>query len=358
MATATAVYPIQVDEAGKMRVPSGMTVIPTGSCWMASTPTRIKIFSPDLKVVFNKRIKQNRRLVYSERGKHFGITKYNDHSPTSFSLLRLDVFSNTGKLLWSIKKPRASSFVLSDKTPRAIGIVGAEGFAKSELDIYTDLGKLDKTLTVTYLLDVRFSPNGECLFVNSADAGLMLYDRTGNLIQNLGTAEKYCMSENSSYVALVNSEGILQFKNGVKINSIPMAFDDSNSVVDMKFDPSLSRLALLCKNSLRIYRLPTLELIWDEKNQQDNRKFTSLACSDNGLLAIGYDVSSEQNGEINHTEGGVSLFDWDGSLLWSKKFSYSNWSRDFPMVRFASDGNAIQIATRNEAYLFSIFQQH
>ncbi len=345
---------VDVTEAARMQNSGDVTAIPTRSGWMAPSPNRITVLTPEQTVVYTRKVKRNQRLIYSECGEYFGILKYNDHSPTTISLLRLEVFDHSGELVWSVKNPQATSFVLSDGSPCAVGIVGAEGLAQSELHSYCGNGEHKRSQVVSHLFGVRFRADGEYLFVNSADSGLAAYDTSGNQIHHYGQANKYCVSEDGRHVALMNSNGISYFKDGVRIKSLAIDFDNVNPVVAMRFDPGLLFLAVLYKNGLNVHRLPTLEFVWEERDKSGTRRLTSLDYSSDGLLAIGYDVPSKQDGRKIHIQGGVALFDQAGTRLWSLELDYSGWTREFPMVCFTGDGKGLQIATADEALLYTI----
>ena len=132
LAVVSVARGVDITEAARMQNSGDVTAIPTRSGWMVTDPNRIAVLTPEQTVVYSRKVKRNQRLVYSERGEYFGILKYNDHSPTTISLLRLEVFDHSGELIWSVKEPQATSFVLSDGLPYAIGIVGAEGMPQSE----------------------------------------------------------------------------------------------------------------------------------------------------------------------------------------------------------------------------------
>jgi WD40 repeat protein len=345
---------VDVTQVSRMQNTGDVAAIPTRSGWMAPSPNRITVLTPEQTVVYTRKVKRNQRLIYSERGEYFGILKYNDHSPTTISLLRLEVFDHSGELIWSVKNPQSTSFVLSDGSPRAAGIVGAEGLAQSDLHLYSGGGEHRRSQVVSHLFGVRFRADGEYLFVNSADSGLAAYDTSGNQIHHFGQANKYCVSEDGRHVALMNSNGISYFKDGVRIKSLAIDFENVNPAVAMRFDPELLFLAVLYKNGLNVHLLPTLEFVWEEKDKSGTRRFTSLDCSSDGLLAVGYDVPSKQDGRKIHTQGGVGLFDQTGNRLWSLELDYSGWTREFPMVCFTRDGKGLQIATADEALLYTI----
>jgi hypothetical protein len=349
-----ASYSADVVEVARTRIPIEMTAVPTRAGWMLSSPKRIKVLTPDQHLLYSRRIKSNQRLLYSEGGEHFGVIKYNDHSPTTFSVLRVEVFDNAGKPLWTIEKPEASSFVLSAHTSRAIGIVGAEGLPRSRLQIYSAAGKQENSLAASFLFGVRFSRDGSRVFVNSADSGLAAYDLSGNLVGRFGSARKFGFSDDGTHVAVSNAGRVVYFRDGVKIKTVASESDNPVPVLRMQFDSDERHMAVLRGNGVSAYRLPTLELVWEERDRTGSRKFTSFDCSVDGLMAVAYDIPSKEGGKIAHTEGGVMLFDSTGKRLWHFELDYSRWAREFPMVCFTRDGKGLQIATAEEAYFFEI----
>jgi hypothetical protein len=266
----------------------------------------------------------------------------------------VEIFDSTGELIWSIKEPDATSFVLSDAVPRAVGVVGAEGLPRSELQLYSTAGELQGNVTVQHLLEIRYSSTGDYLFINSANTGLRAYNISGDLVCDYGLASGFCVSEDGRHVAVTNASGISYFMSGVKIKSLAVDPDGLNSIVDMQFDFELSLLAVLHKDGLSVYRLPAMEFAWEERHRSGSRRFTSLDCSPIGLLAVGYDVPSEQSGRKMHTKGGVTLFDSAGSRLHDLELSYANWTHQFPAVCFTGDGRELRVATADEAVTFTV----
>jgi len=211
-ATPPAVFSLDVTETARMQVPDGALIVPAESGWISHRPKLLIVYEDNLEPVHEKRIKLNERVEISDAGNYYSILKYNDHSPTTFSLLRIDVYSNAGEKVCSVKKPRASSIRLSDVNGSAVGIVGAKGFPSSELDVYDRAGMISHTLHVTHLTGISFEPADGIMFVNSADSGLVAYDMSGAEVHRYGVARNFCISANGEYVAITNSVGISYFK--------------------------------------------------------------------------------------------------------------------------------------------------
>lgn len=347
-------FGIDIKESASMKIAEGVTATPTRAGWMVSSQKRVKVLSHDLKPVVNRRIKGNQRFIHSVHGGCFGILKYNDHSPTTFSLLRISMFDKSGEALWSVDKPEASSVVLSDVSGRAVGIVGAEGLSNSTLDLYSPEGRLENSIPVTHLFELAFDATGEFLYVNSADSGLRVYDSSARLKVDHGYARKFCISDDGGHVVTTNSDKLSYFKDGTRLQTTALDFDESNPVVSMMFDPEGTAVLVLKRRGLSIHRLPTLETVWEHGSEDVDRRYTGLDCSADGRIAIGYDQPKRENGKKTHTQGGVDLLSSDGSLIWNREFHYSRWGREFPMVCFTPDGAGIQIATAEEAFLFRI----
>lgn len=352
--TFSTAVAIDVIESASMKITDGATAIPTEAGWMVSSQKQVRILTHDFDPVVNRQIKGNERFIHSLGGSRYGILRYNDHSPTTFSLLRISVFDNSGNALWSVDKPEASSAVLSDVSGRAVGIEGAEGLSNSTLHLYSPKGRLERSIPVTHLFGLEFSASGEFLFVNSADSGLRAYDSSGEPIANYGSAGKFCISDDCKHVVAANSGKLSYFRDGTRLHTTALAFDESNPIVDMMFDSEASTVLILKRRGLSIHRMPTMEIVREHVSENDDRRYTSLDCSSDGLISIGYDQPRRENGKKIHELGGVELLSSDGSLIWSREFRYSRWGREFPMACFTADSSGIQVATAEEALLFRI----
>ncbi|MFH1893046.1 MAG: hypothetical protein ABIK83_10255 [Candidatus Zixiibacteriota bacterium] len=353
-ATPPAVFSLDITETARMQVPDGAAIVPSESGWISHRPKLVTVYEDNLEPAHEKSTKLNERVEISDAGSYYSILKYNDNSPTTFSLLRVDVYNNAGERVYSVDKPRASSIRLSDADGSAVGIVGAKGFPSSELDVYDRAGMISHTLHVTFLTGISFEHAGDLMFVNSADSGLVAYDMSGVEVHRYGVTRNFCVSGDGEFVATTNSIGISYFKSGLKIKSITEAPGLTGTDIDMRFDSGASRLAVLGFDYLRVYSLPTLELIWDLKSRVPNARYSALDSSDDELIAVGYDVPMKRNGNTSHTQGGVLLLDWNGTELHNMELEYADWTIGHPLVRFSSGGKLLKIATRNEAYLLTI----
>lgn len=345
---------VNITQIASMQISPEETLIPAESGWIVHSPTTLKIYSDDMQIVHRQRIRLNERLAFSENANYYSVLKYNDNSPTTFSLLRFDVFSISGDKAWSEDRPRASSIRLSDASGRAVGIVGAMGIPTSELDVYGTDRSVGYSLEVTNLADVVFGPQGNYLLVNSADSGLVAYDTLGTVAFRYGPTRDFCLSSNGEFVATISPGGINFFKRGLKINSVTLPAGLSGSVLDMAFNEDASKLAILESEDLRIFKLPTLDLLWEGKPPVAGARFSSFDASDNGLLAAGYDIPVKQNSVTTHTKGGVVILGWDGAEHHRMNLDYADWSIGYPRVRFSGGGALLKVASRNGAYLLAV----
>lgn len=354
LAVPSAVYSLEVTETARIQVGDADLLVPAESGWISHSSKRLTVYKDNFEWHHEKRIKGNERIEISDSGNHYGILKYNDHSPTTFSLLRLTVYSSSGEKLYSVEEPRASSIRISNVDGAAVGIVGALGFPSSELDVYSSSGNLAYALQASFLSGIAFEAASGLLLVNSADSGLTAYDNSGMEVHRFGIARNFCVSDDGAFVAASSSAGITYFKNGLKIKSTVEAPGVMGSDIDMRFDSGASKLAVLGIDYLRVYSLPTLELTWELKPPVAGARFSGMDRSDDDMIVVGYDIPEKRNGNTVHTSGGFLLLDFGGAELHRMELEYADWSVGYPLARFSSGGKLLKIASRNEAVLLTI----
>jgi len=342
-----------LEEVSRVSVGKGKSATPYKSSWYSTSSTRLQSYTIDNKLIVNQRVRLNERTMISDNGGHFGILKYNDHSPTTFSALRFDLYDSGGQKLWSVSKPGAVSFVVSDASAMAIGIIGGIGMLNSEVVIYSSNGEATSGIPVRELKEVRFSPSASMIFVNSADSGLVSYDTLGNKLRVFGPAHAFSVSHSGEEVAAATPSGPSYFSSGMRSKASTSNPGNSGSEVAIVLDQALSVAGFLYPNALKVYSLPAMKMEWEFNLHDTNRKLTSLDISPD-FIAIGYDSPSTSNGETEHTEGGVMLFSRIGEQLLDHPLSYDRWSRQFPAVKFASHEDTILVCTATDVYMFRI----
>lgn len=345
---------LELEEASRMSVDGSSPAIPTENALMNPAPKLIKIYSPKQELLFSERIRQNQRLVYSDKGEHFAILKYNDHSPTTFSLLDVDVYNLAGKRLWRLNEPNGLSVVLSDGRAAAAVIDGAEGLSLSRVRLYSPDGTERAVIPVTYLFGLGFSGDGMMFFVNSADSGLSAYDSNGAHLYDFGLCRKFAASYDGSIVVTEYEGAVSFFRSGVRIQTDSYDFEEIGALKDIVISDTLKKVFLLYRGAVASHKMPTFENEWTFREIPEGATLTSFDVSADGLIAYGFDIPEMRSGRKAHEKGGVAFLDQSGISLFVHNMIYSTWARDFPMVEFSPSGDAIQIVNRSEALYFNI----
>ncbi len=345
---------LELEEVSRLSIDVSAPAVPTENALMNPAPKLIKIYSPKQELVFSERIRQNQRLVHSERGEHFAILKYNDHSPTTFSLLNVDVYNLAGNRLWSLNKPNGSSVVLADGRTAAAVIDGAEGLLLSRVRLYSADGTEQAVIPVTYLFGLGFSGDGEMFFVNSADSGLSSYDANGDHLHDFGLCRKFAVSKDGSTVVTGYDGAVSFFRSGVRIQTDRYNLEEIGALKDIIISDSLRRVVVLYRGAVASYKMPTFENEWTFREIPEGAVLTSFDVSVDGLIAYGFDIPEMKAGRKAHEKGGVAFLDQNGISLFVHDMIYSTWARSFPMVKFTPSGDAVQIVNRSDAFYFNI----
>jgi len=347
---------LELEEKSRLSVNETSPAIPTRNALMSPAPTLIKIYDPQQRAVFSERIRQNQRLVYSNRGEHFAILKYNDHSPTTFSLLEIKVCNLDGKVEWTLKKPNGSSVILADGVPAAAVLDGAEGLSLSHIRLHGVDGSENAVIPVTHLFGIDFSGDGRVLFINSADSGLTAYDSDGQELYDYGPCRRFGVSGSGSIVVTESNQTLSLFSNGVRIKSDRYDFDNYGALKEIVVSDSLGRVFVLYRRAVVAYTLPTFEREWTFHEIPDGSTLTSIDVSDDGFIAYGFDIPEMKEGYKVHEKGGFGILNISGVSLAAKEMTYSSWARSFPMVRFTLSGDGLQVAARSEVCYYSIIR--
>jgi len=331
----------------------GLTIVSTDAGVYSVGTRSMRIYNDDLAQSVYKKYRANQRVVMSEDGGHFAILKYNDHSPTTFSLLQIDMYDAAGKFLWSHRKPQGSSVVVANGSSAAMSIVGAEGAPQSMLELYSSTGDVVATVPVSRLYGVRYSDSGDRLFVNSADSGLHVFSATGEHLSTLGFADWFGFSHDCSQILTATENSITLYREGVRIKNVTYDFSSTGGVVALKIDPAQQVAVVAFRKAIRVYRIPSFELV-AEHLPADGCGYTGMDLSSAGHIAVGFDTPETEDGRKVHRAGGVELYDLTLNRLAEYPLNYSDWARDYPMVGFLHDGANLRVVTRNAASVCTI----
>jgi outer membrane protein assembly factor BamB len=322
-----------------------------------SSSQGFQILSSQGKQVYRASLGPNHGLVFSDDGGFFGIVTHSKGaSPGFLAAERFEFFSSDGKKLWEIENPGASAFHISDGARLILGMSGGEGVPESGLLFYNQEGKLITTTKIRLPQGVVFSHNGKHVFIHSAKDGLLGYDDSGNLTSNFRSCEKFAVSRDGDYVAIV-SNGELKLFHQTKPTGNSLKIDVL--VRGMSFSPEDKYMVVVGKKDLYLLEVENGKLRWRHTLNQPGLSFISADVSSNAertIAGVDFDKGRMVPPEERHTEGLVYILDGDGQIIWQRKLSYKLWGASFPRVHFSADRKRFSVTTREKIYLFDLGQ--
>ena len=322
-----------------------------------SSPGRVWVSTSEGKESFRKDLKPDQGIVASADGEFFGITTYSKDVPSGFlAAKKFELYSADGKRLWEIENPKVSEFFISNGAELIVGISTSGENPKSGLAFYDRAGELLFSTTVGFLNGVSFSENGKCFLANSAKDGLMSFDESGQLKDNLGPCERFAVSPDGEWVATVLEGRLRLFHKGQPMEPSPQI---DPLVRAMSFSPESQYLAALERKNLHLFEVSTGELLWTHTLDQAGLSFISVdvsAGAERVIAGVDFDSGREAGRHQRHTKGLVYVLDEKGKITWQREFTYKLWSALFPRVRFSADGTRFSVITRERAYLFDAGQ--
>lgn len=324
---------------------------------VSSSREKLWVSTPEGKRSFQMSLEPNQGVVASDDGGFFGITTYSKDVPAGFlGAESFELYSADGNKLWEIENPEVSEFCVSNGAKLIVGIFAGEESPESRLAFYNQSGELILGRTVGFLNGVSFSANGKYFLVNSAKDGLMSFDESGQLKDNLGPCDKFAVSPDGDWVATA-SDGRLRFFDQGK--PIEVSLEISPFVRAMSFSPESEYLAVLDKKNLYLFEVAGGKLLWQHTLDQPELSFISADVSPGAeriIAGIDFDKGREAQSKDRHTRGLVYIFDREGKITWQREFSYQLWSAFFPRVQFSSDATRFSVMTREKVYVFATSQ--
>ena len=324
---------------------------------ISSSPDRVWVSASDGRESFQMALEPGQGIVASQNGEFFGITTYSKGVPAGFlAAKRFELYSAGGKKLWEIDDPEVSEFHISNKAELIVGISAGDEDPESGLVLYDRTGQLLSSTTVGFLNGVAFSANGKRLLVNSATDGLISFGESGQLEDNFGPCDQFAISPDGDWAATMLNGHLKLYHQG-KPSGDSTEIDPW--VRAMSFSPGNDYLAVADKKNLYLLEVATGELLWKHTLNQAGLSFISVDAARGGesvIAGIDFDSGREAGRHQRHTKGLVYVFDKMGKITWQREFSYKLWSTLFPRVRFSAEGTRFSVMTRERAYLFETGQ--
>ncbi len=302
----------------------------------------------------NKTVEQalspNQKLISSDKGNYFAQLTYSSFSPTSLRVTEIRVYSCTGQLIWGLRDPGCSSFILSDESSIAVGIAGAEGLPESSLLFFGTSGTQVGTAKVDNFSSGRFSEDGEFFFAISSGKGLIKFTTSGKEVFRYGDCNRYSVSRDGELVAIYKDSllNIYSEQKLVTTRAIPEL-----TVRDVRFSFDDRFAAILLTQRLQLFDLDSSRLVWEYSlpdsgyqffHFDSDSNFTYFACSTN---------NSTDAPERRNTRGQALLIDANGKLVWQTELSYAEWSVKYPEVKIDLPARILTLLTAERFRIYS-----
>ena len=302
----------------------------------------------------NKTVEQalspNQKLISSDKGNYFAQLTYSSFSPTSLRVTEIRVYSCTGQLIWGLRDPGCSSFILSDESSIAVGIAGAEGLPESSLLFFGTSGTQVGTAKVDNFSSGRFSEDGEFFFAISSGKGLIKFTTSGKEVFRYSDCNRYSVSRDGELVAIYKDSllNIYSEQKLVTTRAIPEL-----TVRDVRFSFDDRFAAILLTQRLQLFDLDSSRLVWEYSlpdsgyqffHFDSDSNFTYFACSTN---------NSTDAPERRNTRGQALLIDANGKLVWQTELSYAEWSVKYPEVKIDLPARILTLLTAERFRIYS-----
>jgi|GEM_PF-2015458 len=292
----------------------------------------------------------NQKLISSDKGNYFAQLTYNSFSPTSLRVTEIRVYSCTGQLIWGLRDPGCSSFILSDESSIAVGIAGAEGLPESSLLFFGSNGIQVGSAKVDNFSSGRFSEDGEFFFAISSGKGLIKFTTSGKEVFRYSDCNRYSVSRDGELVAIYKDSllNIYREQTLLTTREIPEL-----AVRDVRFSFDDRVAAILLTQRLQLLDLDSSRLVWEfslpDSGYQffhfdSDSNFTYFACSTN---------NSTDAPERRNTRGQALLIDANGKPVWQTELSYAEWSVKYPEVKIDLPARILTLLTAERFRIYS-----
>lgn len=323
-----------------------VTIQPDGTA-LAVSRDGVILKDPAGGTRFVARLKGNQRVVTSRDATAFGVTTYADHSPTTLSVSKFEMFDAQGKRKFRLTKPKAKEFKISNAGEWTVGIASGEGMLEAELFLYNNLGEQVATWNVPYLSDITLPDSGDRFFAASRNE-LWAYPHDGGEPHPFGRHESYGTSASGRWVALSGAGSVTLFDGSSLVYTAKTQLSQLRTVA---VSPSGRYVALAGRDRLELFDRVAGEQIWTVTSGRKNLVFISIALAESPLQVLcGLDEDRGSGVPVGerHRSGALFLLAADGRLIWREDLNYTKWSFKIPAVSFVGGGKQFEVELSEE----------
>jgi hypothetical protein len=302
----------------------------------------------------NKTVEQalssDQKLISSDKGNYFAQLTYSSFSPTSLRVTEIRLYSCTGQLMWSLRDPGCSSFILSDESSIAVGIAGAEGLPESSLLFFGTSGVQVGSAKVDNFSSGRFSEDGEFFFAISSGKGLIKFTTSGKEVFRYSDCSRYSVSRDGELVAVYKDSLLSIYREQALLTAREIP---EQAIRDIRFSSDDRFAAILLTQRLQLFDLDSTRLVWEYSlpdsgyqffHFDSDSNFTYFACSTN---------NSTDAPERRNTRGQALLIDATGKPVWQTELNYAEWSVKYPEVKIDLPARILTLLTAERFRIYS-----
>ncbi|HEQ99688.1 MAG TPA: hypothetical protein ENO22_10145 [candidate division Zixibacteria bacterium] len=315
---------------------------------------KVEVYSPPSNRILDKRIKGNEKVFTSPGGNYWAASEFVDRSADQYRVIGLSMFTPEGENLYSIDDPGALKFILNDNSPRMVGIEGTEGLPETELYFYDESGNITGTYKLTNYLDGRFCRDGSLFFAYSADSGLYAFSPSGDLYYRLNSGRNFALNQNGRLVLASNGGHLNLYYQTSKTNSAEL---NTSKIREIIISDDNTRAVVMSDDNAVCYSIPDLKPLWQYNPVSSYHHLSSCDYdSETGRTAIGIAVDSGSDYPFSerYNTGKVVIVDPAGEIMGSVDVSYTSWSKGFPKVQFASEGETLWVISHYDLFRIAL----
>ena len=352
----TTVFCLSVVEGADRRKtysPEARVMLSPSGALVTVEKRKVFFFDKDGKIVASRKLRSNELVSLPDGGSVVGLTRYNDHSPSTLKPVTFELFDLAGNRRYRIKKPGFSSVVVSPTGKAIVGLDGAEGLPKSVLRFCDDRGQEVVAITVEYYQGGRFSADGSVFVFSTAQEGILAYSSAGEVLAGYGPGSVYDLSADGGVFAVGYNGALRVYSGGKRVSTV----ETGEAVREVTVGAKGKHFGWVGPDRAALYAVGTDTALCEIWLTASGENFRSLAISEDGMhFAVGIDIDGGRAlpREKRHTRGRVVVYDFGGQVIAQKEVSYDRWNARTPAVSFTHEGRVLSVITPEEAYFMEL----